>query len=617
MILAAAPEPDAAAAEHTHLVSIVLPRSKSLPTTMAQFTPDENWVVIELGVEALLQARRRLTGLSSEQTKKLLEDGLADVRRQAEQQLARERAEHARVVEEVRRIYEAQVGQWQKKCEHVTHQVRELEQGNRLSLQEEVQKVQDKYESLFREKDKQVERVTQSFDRWVVHHQQHSLQKASSSAKGSVGERQFEELAQQTFVDFPGFQLLDKHTQGGEGDFHLHFQDFNVLVDAKNYTKKVPVEQRDKIKQDLLRNEHISFAWLVSLNTAVDKFDRAPIMFEWINSRQCVVYCNHLLSFQDPTKLLRIMWFTCRELFRFALEQCDSRAGGEENEEDEEDDDMDGDGRRRKRRAAAAAAAAEQREMMLQQWKDRHFHTMDKIKTMRQTIREINTSLNKTKNLVQTMDDQLRQLLEQETRELVESHASVFDQWWNARVRITPDGMGPDGTAGDEPSWMSSTDLWFAFRQEHRDICREMDVTVDKFRQFLKAKVPLTHLLLKSKQANSAFDVKGVQLIHPSSSNTANHTSVAEEPVAKRARTHPDNNKDNKRDRDNNRDQDRDKDNETTAKPAPRKKTKQQTLLHLSPQQHTAPMQLTLVTPPPPTPPSSTSSTSSTSTRVS
>jgi hypothetical protein len=80
------------------------------------------------------------------------------------------------------------------------------------------------------------------------------------------------------------FNLIDKHTQGGSGDFHLQFEEFDVLVDAKNYKKKVPIEQRDKIKKELLKNEHLYFAWLVSLNTSIDKFDKSPIMYEWINT---------------------------------------------------------------------------------------------------------------------------------------------------------------------------------------------------------------------------------------------------------------------------------------------------------------------------------------------
>jgi hypothetical protein len=173
-----------------------------------------------------------------------------------------------------------------------------------------VEHERSRYVLLLDEKQKSVEKITEKYEEMLT-----IANRSTSSQKGSEGEKKFETFAE-TFKDFKGYEIKDKHTQGGEGDFHLIFDDFNVLVDAKNYKKKVPVEQREKIKSDLLKNEHISFGWLVSLNTSVDKFDRAPVMYEWINTKQCLVYINNLLSYDDPAKILRIVWFTCKELFK-------------------------------------------------------------------------------------------------------------------------------------------------------------------------------------------------------------------------------------------------------------------------------------------------------------
>jgi hypothetical protein len=40
----------------------------------------------------------------------------------------------------------------------------------------------------------------------------------------------------------------------------------------------------------------------------------------------------------------------------------------------------------------------------------------------------------------------------------------------------------------------------------------ELDITGDKFKQYIKSKVPLSSIILRSKNANSAFDVKGIKL---------------------------------------------------------------------------------------------------------
>jgi hypothetical protein len=265
-------------------------------------------------------------------------------------------------------------------------------------------------------------------------------------------------------MDFKGFELVDKHTQGGQGDFHLHFEDFDVLVDAKNYKKKVPVDQREKIKKDLIKNEHINFAWLVSLNTSIDKYDKSPIMYEWISTSQCIVYINHLSSFEDPKKILRIVWFTCKELYKLTAD-----VHFDESE--------------------------------LTELKDKNFKLMDKIKSVRKTIREINTSMNATRNFIQVMDDELRGILEAETNSIVTSNISLFDDWWEQNIEIT----------NDENSVSSST-LWIDFKQENKMMINEMNITGDKFKNYLKSKVPLSSIQLRNKSVNAAFDIKGICL---------------------------------------------------------------------------------------------------------
>jgi len=285
----------------------------------------------------------------------------------------------------------------------------------------------------------------------------------STSHKGSDGEKTFSDYAE-TFMDFKGFNIIDKHTQGGEGDFHLHFEEFDILVDAKNYKKKVPIDQREKIKNDLQKNEHLHFGWLVSLNTSIDKFDKSPIMYDWINTTQCLVYINNLSSFEDPKKILRIVWFTCKELYKL-IEDVDQ----DENDSTE--------------------------------LKEKNFKLIDKIKNVRKTIREINTSMNTTRNLIQVMDDDLRCLLENETNEIVSSNFSLFDDWWSENVIVTNDD-----------TVVVSTDLWFRFKQENKLIINEMNISGDKFKQYIKSKVPSSCVILRNKNANSAFDIKGIQL---------------------------------------------------------------------------------------------------------
>lgn len=441
------------------IINITVPCDAIIPDILISFSPEENYQMLKIGSETLIEGRKVVANLTSDEIFKKVRNDFEKEIEKLNSEISTERKTSLMMNEKLARMYETQIEQLNKKFENTLSQVETYKQGNSVSLNEELNKVKEKYDLLYREKEKQVERMTEVHEKLIVHHQSSK----STSHKGSEGEKQFEDYAN-TFIDFKGFKIIDKHTQGGEGDFHLHFEEFDVLADAKNYKKKVPVDQREKIKKDLIKNEHIHFGWLVSLNTSIDKFDRAPIMYEWINTTQCLVYINNLSSFEDPAKILRIVWFTCKELYKMI----------EDVNYDEEE---------------------------LTQLKDDKFKMMDKIRNLRKNIREINTSINSTKNLIQVMDDELKSMLENETNELVHSNISLFDDWWEENIEIT-----------SEEVLTSSTELWTQFKHDNKLLINEMNISGENFKQYLKSKVPMSGIILRNKNANSAFDVKGIQL---------------------------------------------------------------------------------------------------------
>jgi hypothetical protein len=405
-----------------------------------------------------LEGRKAVAGLTQKDIyNKIKEETRGEVQR-LELDILVEREMKIKMEEQIKNMYENMLEKMRSQIETMSVQIKSYELQNKDLIKAEVEKARERYDLVLNEKDKQINRLSETYEKLII--QSHK----STSHKGSDGEKTFSDYAE-TFIDFKGFEIIDKHTQGGQGDFHLHFEDFDVLVDAKNYKKKVPIDQREKIKNDLQKNEHLHFAWLVSLNTSIDKFDKSPIMYDWINTKQCIVYINNLSSFEDPKKILRIVWFTCKELYDMTKDV---------NFDEEE----------------------------LTKLKDDRFKMMDKIRVFRKNIREINTSMNATRNLIQVMDDELKTMLDNETNEIVSSNFSLFDDWWNENVIVTNDD-----------SIVVSTDLWFRFKQENKDIIKDFEITPDKFRQFVKSKVSMSCITVKNKNVNSAFDIKGIKLL--------------------------------------------------------------------------------------------------------
>jgi len=438
------------------VITLTISQDINIPD-ITTFSPEENSLMLKIGSSCILEGRKVVAGLTQKEIYKKIKDESKEEIQKLEFDIKLEKEMCKKMEERITKMYEGQIDKLEKQIEIMSNKLKSYELDNKDLIKIEVDKAKEKFEMLLQEKDIQNKLNREVFDKAI------QLTHKSASHKGSEGEKTFCEYAE-TFIDFKGFEIIDKHTQGGEGDFHLHFEEFDVLADAKNYKKKVPIDQREKIKKDLLKNEHLHFAWLVSLNTSIEKYDKAPIMYEWINTRQCVVYINNLSSFEDPKKILRIVWFTCKELYKLI-----------------EDVNFD--------------------ETELSELREKNFKLMDKVKGVRKTIREINTSMNATRNLIQVMDDELRGILEAETNDIVASNFSLFDDWWELNIKKT-----------NFETLVSSTDLWNRFKQENKILINELNISGDKFKQYIKTKVPMTSIILRSKNANSAFDIKGLKL---------------------------------------------------------------------------------------------------------
>jgi len=438
------------------IINLTIPEECIIPN-IESFSPEETFLMLKIGSSCLLEGRKVVAGLTQKEIyQKIRDETKIDIQK-LELSVLLEKEMMKKMEERITTMYEGKVSKLEKQIEMLTCQLKNYEMGNNDIVRQEVEKAKEKYETLLQDKEKQVAKMNENFEKILV--QSHK----STSHKGSEGEKAFCDYAD-TFQDFKGFKIADKHTQGGEGDFHLHFEEFDVLVDAKNYKKKVPVDQREKIKKDLLKNEHLNFAWLVSLNTSIDKYDKSPIMYEWINTTQCIVYINNLSSFEEPRKILRIVWFTCKELYKLIA-------------------DVDFD------------------ETELTDLREKNFKLMDKVRNIRKTVREINTSMNTTRNLIQVMDDELREILEKETSEIVNSNYSLFDDWWEVNIQVTNDEIP-----------VLSTDLWTRFKQDNKNILKEFDITAEKFKQYIKSKVPLTSLVFRSSKGKGAYDIKGIKM---------------------------------------------------------------------------------------------------------
>lgn len=450
-------------------VTISIPENEEIPEILSSFNSNENFIMIKIGSECIKQARTFLTNLSQEEIyNKIKEESIETIKKlDMDLNIQKELMKQVKLLEKEKTDYEIQktvdiyknneeqlhkkMNKLQDTISLLKDEIYQFQHNKDYIIQTELLKEREKYDLLINEKTKQLSRLNDSFEK---------ITNKTNTTKGTDGEKTFSDFTK-TFKDFKGFEIVDKTKQSGEGDFHLKFEEFDILADAKNYKKTVPSSEREKIKNDLIKNEHIHFAWLVSLNTSIDKFDKSPIMYEWINTTKCIIYINNLLEYENPSQILRIVWFTCRELLKIINEDtCD-----------------------------------------ITSLREKQYKMIDKIKNIRKTIRELNTTISQLKKQVDSIDYELKDLLETETHELVDSNYSLFDEWWEKKISQT----------SNHENKLVSTDMWYKFRQENKDIIKKFSITTDTFKQFIKSKLPMNCYDIRS--TNGSFDIKGVSWI--------------------------------------------------------------------------------------------------------
>ena len=451
-------------------IFINIPFDQEIPNEIHSFTLTENFIMLQIGSQCIQETKKHITNLTQDEIyHKLKEESFENIKKlEMDLLLQKEMTKQIKQLEKERTDFEIQrttdiykdkesqlnvkIDKLQETILLLKEQLNQHQHHKDLIIHEELLKEREKYDLLITEKNKQLSRLNDSFEK---------ITNKTNSTKGIDGEKTFSDFAN-TFRDFKGFEIVDKTKQSGEGDFHLKFEEFDILADAKNYKKTIPSSEREKIKIDLIKNEHIHFAWLVSLNTNIDKYDKSPIMYEWINTHKCIIYINHLLQFDNPSQILRITWFTCKELFKLIKE---------------DNTDMN----------------------ELTSLREKQYKMTDKIKHIRKIIRELNTTIGQFKKQVDSVDYQLKDILETETSQLIDSNYSIFDDWWEKIIQIT----------GNIHDIIVSTDMWYKFRQQNKDIIKQFNITPDKFKQFIKSKLPMTSYNIRSN--NGAFDIKGIK----------------------------------------------------------------------------------------------------------
>ena len=262
------------------------------------------------------------------------------------------------------------------------------------------------------------------------------MQRKSNTELSVIGESTLMTCAHLAFRDFDGFKLIDTHKTPHSGDCHLIFKEFTVLADSKQYSSStVPIKDRIKIKEDLLFNEKIEFAWLVSMDSNIDVFNKAPFMFEFISDKKCICYINSLTKHKEPIELLRCVWFMCKLIHEKMMDK------------DETDDLSENDELNFLRKYQETV-----KENLLNYQK----FSVNRDKTLKSL-----------KNTLEEQDKLIRDILNKETN----NFCDLVMQWWTNNIEKDPD------------STLKPLEMWNKFKKDNKEIPN--DIGINNFKENL------------------------------------------------------------------------------------------------------------------------------------
>lgn len=494
-------------------IIIQIPIEKEIPSILSSFNVNENYVMLQIGINAIMEAKKSVIELTNKEIYKNISEEYKNKINELENEILLEKKVSYKSTEIIRQNYEDQLNFLNTKINQLSLQLIELNDDKNINelINKEIEKIKNTYEKileeknekekfiinseiekinykydlilkerdrrennlnmeieknkrtyelLLQEKDKQCNLFRESFDNALINVTNISK---TNVKKGIKGETMFQELAMETFKDFKDFDIKDKHNESSSGDFHLHFDEFDVLVDVKNHMNFVDSTQINKIKHDLKRNSHIKFAWLISLDGSIMKYDRFPIMCEYINSEQCVIYINNLLGGNIADKMLRIAWVNT-SLLNEKIELLNS-----DNENSLE-------------------------------LKNKYDELINFVKNIKTSMREINTSINTLKKQCDSLCNVINNRLDNETNIILETNYSAIDDWWCKNIEKI-----------DDDSQLISTKLWYLFKNNNEELVSKFKITTDNFKQYIIAKLPIENYTMKNK--SSSILITGYKLL--------------------------------------------------------------------------------------------------------
>jgi len=421
-------------------IILTIPDNEIVPEIIATFSPEENYLMLKIGSDCLREGRNAAIGLSQKEIYQKIKDESKEDVQKLELDIIVQRELTKKMEENIEKMYKIQVEKLEKQIEFLSIQLKEHKNNNTNLVDKEVEKVKEKYDLLLQEKDRQNQLNREVFDKAEKLVNKNTSK--SASYLGEYGENVFEQLSE-TFKDFAGYKIENKAKQGHKGDFHLFFDEFNVLVDSKNYSSAIRKKEIIKIESDLIVNKNMNYAWMVSLNTNISGYDRFPIDKKWITTdsgTKCILFINNLLGNKEPQNMLRQAWLMSSDFHK--LTKKVTKEDGE-----------------------------------LEKYREKDLLYKKQINTLQERTSEMRRHMNGSSNVLKNMENDLLEMLSIASDEIINEKFALnnkINEWWTMNIEYSED-----------ENKLTSTEIWNKFKRENKEYILKNNITIEQFKDII------------------------------------------------------------------------------------------------------------------------------------
>jgi len=444
----------------TKLINIAVPFDWEIPQIMSTLNAEENALILKTGCETIKEARTLVAGLSQKEiNNKIREESKSEIQK-LELDLLVQKECQTKMESSIKYIYEIQIDKMNKQMDELKDKLKKYMCQNKDFVKEEVNKEREKYELILCDKDKQITRMAENYEKFL----KQTMENKSSKKLGDEGEDNFM-LLSETFKDFIGYKIEKKTHQGHKGDFHLFFENFNVLVDLKNYTGKVQKKELEKIEHDLSINDTMDFAWLISYESSVSDWTRFPIMCKWIVTDvglKCIIIVNNLNSNNNPTDILRVVWNMTNEIHIIM-----SKSKEIDNTE-------------------------------LEKLRERDYNILQKIKMAQKRLSEMKRNVVSMSQIAKDIENDIIDAVSMFTNELSKNEfdkSLKIKEWWNENIEYDSNNVNK----------LTSTEVWTRFKKENKLYVDENKMVIEDFKTHIKNFIDVNNYVEKSKKGSVDF----------------------------------------------------------------------------------------------------------------